>query len=119
TKHTPHLVTAGDREDLGGGATAEVIWPPAQCSFKPNDAAIVLRLSFAGRTILFPADIQGAAESELLKHAENLHADVLIAPHHGSSELTTAAFVRAVDPKIIVSSDDRRLTSKQRAFEQM
>ena len=28
--------------------------------------------------------------------------DVLVAPHHGSSEITTAAFVRAVDPQIFL-----------------
>ena len=119
TKHTPHLMTAGDRADLGGGAVAEVLWPPAHCSLNSNNAGVVLRLEFAGHTVLFPADIQCEAESELLKHPEILKSDVLVAPHHGSSEATTAAFVRSVDPKIIVSSDDRRLTSKQRAFEQM
>jgi competence protein ComEC len=119
TRHMPRLITAGDRADLGGGATAEVLWPPAKCNFNSNESGVVLRMNFAGRTVLFPADIQSHAESELLKHPENLHADVLVAPHHGSSETTTPAFVRAINPKLIVSSDDRRLTSKQRAFEQM
>jgi beta-lactamase superfamily II metal-dependent hydrolase len=55
----------------------------------------------------------------LSKSPQLLHADVLIAPHHGSSELTTDAFVRAVSPASILSSNDRTLTGKQKRFEQI
>jgi beta-lactamase superfamily II metal-dependent hydrolase len=44
---------------------------------------------------------------------------VLIAPHHGSAEVTTAAFLAAVDPSLIISSNDRTLTMKQRHFERI
>ena len=108
-----------DHLDLGSGAAVEIIWPPPKSSFDSNNTAIVFRLAFGGRSVLFPADIQGPAESELLKHPEKLQSDILIAPHHGSSEFTTKAFVRAVNPRVIVSSDAHRLTSKQRYFEQI
>ena len=54
-----------------------------------------------------------------MKNPDLLKSDVLIAPHHGSSEVTTPAFIRAVDPRIVLSSNDRTLTGKQRRFDPM
>jgi competence protein ComEC len=117
TKHSPTLIAQGDRIALGRCAQIEVLWPPAASNFNSNNAGLVLRLTCAGRSILFPADIQEPAERELLKHPEKLRSDMLVAPHHGSAESTTLPFIRAVSPKLILSSNDTRLTSKQRAFD--
>jgi competence protein ComEC len=108
----------GDRIDVGGG-TIEVLWPPAKCEMNSNNSGLVLKLHVAGRSILFPADIQEPAERELLKDPAKLRADVLIAPHHGSSEDCTAALIAAVGPSAIVSSNDRTLTMKQRRFDEV
>jgi competence protein ComEC len=53
----------------------------------------------------------------LLKNPAQLRADVLVAPHHGSSEACTARFVAAVNPTSILSSNDRSLSGKQRRFD--
>ncbi len=116
--HDPRLAAMNDEFDFGGGARAQIIWPPPKSSMDSNNAALVLRVTFGGRSILFPADIQAPAEAELLEHPEKLQSDILIAPHHGSAEFTTKAFVAAVNPKVIISSNAHRLTSKQRSFEQ-
>jgi competence protein ComEC len=79
----------------------------------------VLRLTHAGRVILLTGDIQSAAMSRLLENPEMLKADVLIAPHHGSSEDETADFIRAVNPGFVLSSNDRSLTMKQRNLERV
>jgi competence protein ComEC len=114
----PQVVTPGQHIELGRGAELEILWPPAKGpELSSNESAIVAQLRYAGRSILITGDIQEIAESELLKDSTALHADVLIAPHHGSSESTTAAFVRAVDPTYVVSSNDRTLTVKQKRFE--
>ena len=84
-----------------------------------NDACLVIKLTHAGRSILFPGDIQDLAMRELLRDPAKLKSDVLVAAHHGSSESLTPAFVRAVDPQYIVSSNDRTPTNKQREFERM
>jgi beta-lactamase superfamily II metal-dependent hydrolase len=55
----------------------------------------------------------------LLTRPELLKCDVLVAPHHGSSELTTAEFLKATDAKIILASNDNTLTQKQRGFEKL
>ena len=95
----------------------EVLWPPANNSMNANNGAMVLKLNYAGRTILFPGDIQEKAIVALLAHPQELKADVLVAPHHGIAETRTAEFLRAVDPQIIVCSNDRALSSKQQEFD--
>ena len=119
THHVPGEVVAGQIFDWGSGTAAEVLWPTKQCDMNSNNAGMVIRLTFHGRSILFPADIQDPAMAEVLKHREKLRSDVLVAAHHGSSEPLTADFVRAVNPEVIVSSNAQRLTKKQRDFEKL
>lgn len=114
----PHLILAGDHRPLSPNVQIEVLWPPPHGNYNPNNAGLVLRLVCAGRSILFPADIQEPAERELLRDPAKLRSDILIAPHHGSAELTTARFVAAVNPKAILASSEGRLTKKQRTFDQ-
>ena len=52
-----------------------------------------------------------------MKRPELLRADVLVAPHHGSVEISTLAFIRAVHPSVIVASNSRELTQKQHVFD--
>ena len=119
--HIPiETVTRGRHLTLNDDATLDVLWPPDARPFtSTNNAGVVLRLNCHGRTILFPADIQAATERELIDHPENLHANILVAPHHGSSETTTGEFIGAVHPEAIISSNDRRLTKKQRDFNRL
>ena len=56
-------------------------------------------------------------ECEHVKTPEQLRADVLIAPHHGSSESLTDEFLAAVGATSIISSNDRTLSQKQVRFE--
>jgi competence protein ComEC len=116
TKHSPRLVTKGDSIQVGP-TTLEVLWPPPDSNFNTNNTGVVLKVACAGRSVLFPADIQDLAEKELLKHRELLTADVLVAPHHGSEERTTRQFVDAVHPRAIVSSNGETLSMKQRSFD--
>ncbi len=116
-RRSPKPLRRGDLVPLCRDAIVEVLWPPEHCPFDSNDTGLVLRLTYAGHSILFPADIQADAETELLRHPEQLRSDVLIAPHHGSAERTTAAFLEAVHPKLIISSNDHSLTQKQRRFD--
>jgi competence protein ComEC len=117
--HTPKPLKTGDLVPLSRGAVVEVLWPPADSQFDSNDTGLVLRLTYAGKSILFPADIQAPAESELLKNPAKLRSDILLAPHHGSAEPTTAAFLDAVHPSVIISSNDHTLTQKQKHFDRV
>ena len=117
---TVHTLHAGESLPFGG-ARLEALWPGAAvASDATNENGLVLELHFAGQSVLFTGDIQGVAESGLVEHSrEALHADVLIAPHHGSSEQTTAAFLKAVDPSIILASSSRRISAKQKRFDRL
>jgi competence protein ComEC len=117
---SPRVVLPGEHIPIGQNVEVDVLWPPPhRLGLSSNDTAIVAQIRYAGRSILITGDIQQAAEKELLQHPDALRSDVLIAPHHGSSEVTTPAFVRAVHPSLILSSNAARLTGKQKRFEQM
>lgn len=117
----PRLLSPGERIPLGRDTMIEILWPPADPSVAPeaNDASAVLRLTHAGRSILFTGDIQETALRALLKDPSKLNADVLVAPHHGSSEDSTARFIQAVRPTTIISSNDRSLSGKQRRMDRI
>ena len=117
----PRLLEPGQRLPLGRDTAVEVLWPPptAPADLAANDVSLVLRLTHAGRAVLFTGDIQDPAMRELLKDPVRLRADVLVAPHHGSSESLTARFVEAVNPSAVVSSNDRTLSRKQVDFESL
>lgn len=95
--------TAGQRWQWDG-VDFEILHPAAAQPWSDNDASCVLRVS-GGFTTLLPGDIERPAEAALLAgHPADLHADVLLAPHHGSGSSSTAAFVAAVAPQVVVYS---------------
>jgi competence protein ComEC len=108
----------GQHIPLSSDGAIDVLWPPDHRHFTTtNNAGLVLKLTYHGRSALFPADIQTPTEEELLSDKTPLHADVLIAPHHGSAEISTSAFIAAVHPSIVLSSNARRLSKKQHEFD--
>ncbi len=113
----PQEIKQGDHLDLGNGCAIDVLWPPPTGTLNSNNAGLVLRLTYAGKSILFPADIQDPAFAGVLKHPEQLKSDILIAAHHGSSESLTPEFLHAVAPSMILSSNAARLTNKQKHFD--
>jgi len=115
----PLVLTAGRRIELDSETMLEVLWPPEGADLRDNDASLVLKVTARGKTFLFTGDIQDVAMRGLLGHPEQLACDVLVAPHHGSSEESTSRFVEACGAKIILSSNDNMLTQKQRNFEKI
>lgn len=117
----PRRVAPGEVIPLGSETTIEVLWPPRDGTedWDANDQSLVVRLVHGGKRILFTGDIEDAAMAALLETPERLQADVLIAPHHGSSESRTEAFVKAVGAPTILSSNDRTLTGKQTNFDRI
>ncbi|MFL6674207.1 MAG: DNA internalization-related competence protein ComEC/Rec2 [Massilia sp.] len=68
---------------------------------KANARGCTLRVSAQGRSMLLAADIEAAQEAQLVLNArDKLHADVLLAPHHGSGTSSTPAFLEAVGPSV-------------------
>lgn len=109
------LADQGTRERiLGRGAVrrlgevlATVVSPDGDAlpPRSPNDGSLVLRLSFGARHVLFPGDIEAAAERRLVQLAPaDLFSTVLKVPHHGSRTSSTEGFVDATAAAVAVVS---------------
>jgi len=66
-----------------------------------NNISMVLKLTFKDRAFLFTGDVELEAQSKLLERGEELEADVLKMPHHGSRTLLPE-LVQQVQPEIAV-----------------
>ena len=75
----------------------------AHKSVKDNNRSCVLRVTSRFGKLLLPGDIERAAEDGLLEAmTEQLSADVLLVPHHGSKTSSSKAFVAAVNPHVAI-----------------
>jgi len=64
-----------------------------------NDRALVIRIAFHNRVMLFAGDIGRGAEQELVRSKTDLKCDILKVPHHGSKSSSSDAFVSAAKPE--------------------
>ena len=70
-----------------------------------NNNACVLKIQTEQGIVLLPSDIETSAEAWLIEtYGDQLKADVLIAPHHGSKTSSTVDFLRAVQPEMVLIS---------------
>jgi len=103
------VIGAGDSFQIGDVAI-DVLWPPSlpdvNSTYRNNDA-VVLRVRFGDRALLFAADIEKEAENVLLRSETQLFADVVKVAHHGSRTSSTQAFVDANHPRVAVISVGR------------
>ncbi|GGI14632.1 ComEC/Rec2 family competence protein [Gottfriedia solisilvae] len=71
-----------------------------------NDSSIVLKVAYEEISILLTGDIESKAEKRLIKN-ENIDAQVLKIPHHGSRTSTSESFLFAVNPSVAILSYDK------------
>ncbi len=105
-------VKKASAEDLilsGKGAKLRNINNPLQEieSERSNDKSVVLRFTDAAFTCILTGDISKKTEQALLQSNTDLHADILLAPHHGSKTSSSYSFLDAVNPEQIVVSAGR------------
>lgn len=105
------VLHAGDTISVGSVGPVEVLWPPADLDLKSsdNDSSLVLRLRVGSHSAIIPGDIEQRAMLGLLAERDagriDLHAEVLVAPHHGSVRpKATERFLAAVAPHWIIAS---------------
>jgi len=112
-KAIPHRIVDKDTpEQTIGGASIRILNPAKSASGRGlhfpdsdyNDNGVVMKITFGNRSILLPADISEYAEAELIASGTDLKADILMAPHHGARSSSSASFLKAVCPEIIVIS---------------
>ncbi len=100
------------------GADIEVLYPEPRNNMSTvamegeelNNRSMVLRISYAGTSILFPGDLEEIGEKGLLARAGNrVRSDILLSPHHGSRTSSSKSFLEMVAPKVcIISSGEDR-----------
>jgi competence protein ComEC len=88
-----------------GGVSVRCAGPLANIvELKENNSSMVIRLVLGKTSFLFPGDVEGKGERELIAAGADLHATILKVPHHGSHTSSTAAFIAAVHPQTAVIS---------------
>ena len=81
------------------GVTFRFLYPVQKNQKQGNNASCVLLVESAAGRILLTADIEKEVESWLLNNVpEQLAADIVQVPHHGSKTSSTRGFVSAVSP---------------------
>lgn len=98
-----------------GGAILKVLGPLRDYE-ESNDCSVVLRLDYRGFSALFCGDIESQAELDLVKSGEDLDADLLKVPHHGSASSCSQRFLEAVSPKyalVSVGPDNSQLPREE------
>lgn len=112
----PHRTWTSVPQSLGGGAAFcsrghawewdgvgfRFLHPHPDELWQGNNGSCVLRIEGAGGSLLLPGDIEAGAEHHLIERGAALDADVVLAPHHGSSTSSTRAFVQAVAPRWVL-----------------
>ncbi len=69
-----------------------------------NDLSLVLRLEYRDFSMLFTGDISDKVEEKLAKNPQQVEADILKAPHHGSRFSNSPTFIKAVSPDTVIFS---------------
>jgi len=92
-----------------GPVTIDVLHPPrAGDGAGPvpaeNENSLVFRMTMAGASFLFMGDTGFETERALIASGLDLESDVLKAGHHGSGASTSAEFLAAVRPRIVLVS---------------
>ncbi|MGE5465955.1 MAG: ComEC/Rec2 family competence protein, partial [Ignavibacteria bacterium] len=96
----------GDRWSWDG-VEFSTLHPPARQfdapTRKTNDMSCVIRVSAGGRSMLLTSDIEALSEMAILaRHREDLKADVLTVPHHGSRTSSSTDFISATGARTAI-----------------
>jgi len=85
------------------GVRFEVLHPSDAAYERDNDSSCVLSIVGAGGSALLTGDIQSEGETALAASGLR-HADIVVAPHHGSRTSSSESLVATTAPSIVVFS---------------
>ncbi len=84
------------------GVHFRVLHPPAAADWSDNDRSCALMIEAGGQRVLLLADPEWLAEQVMLR--QDLSADIVLVPHHGSRSSSGAELVQLVDARLGVVS---------------
>ena len=113
---TKGIVTVAGKA-AGNQTTPDVVWrvlhPDSSIrSESDNASSLCLQLSFAGKTVLLPGDLDGSGLYRLVELPQR-PCDVLMAPHHGSLTRDPKPLLRWCRPELTVISGNHRAARQQ------
>jgi competence protein ComEC len=74
-------------------------------AMKLNDNSLVLKLSYGGKSLLFPGDLERSGEEVVVSNVNSLlSSDILLVPHHGSEGSCSEPFLQMVSPQLCIIS---------------
>ncbi|MCA9075777.1 MAG: ComEC/Rec2 family competence protein [Planctomycetaceae bacterium] len=93
-----------------------ILHPPPQWASKRDNAnSLVLRVTYAGRSLLITGDLEGDGLTQLLTTPTDT-VDVMLSPHHGSPKANPTAISDWASPRnVIISGGDSHSTHDLRA----
>lgn len=101
-------IYAGDRLHGSDDCLLTVLHPPSRGTLgSDNSNSVVLEVVCYGRRILLPGDLESPGLDELLAESP-LDCDVVLAPHHGSTQSDPPGFVAWTTPEWTIISGDSR-----------
>ena len=100
-----------------GDASLEIIYPNEVDKISINDSSLVIKMDYAGRSILFTGDIEKTGEEKLIKILEKnfdiSKIAVIKVAHHASKESSTESFLQMFENV----EDFIALLNEQREYE--
>lgn len=108
-KGIPHEFGTAGKIDLTKTAQLTLLHPFDEASTNltdddVNDDSLVIKITYGALDILFTGDIERKAEFRLVSSGQDLRAEILKVPHHGSKNSSTPQFLDAVRPQYAVFS---------------
>ncbi|HSX20663.1 MAG TPA: DNA internalization-related competence protein ComEC/Rec2 [Gammaproteobacteria bacterium] len=100
SEFNPGLCIAGQQWEWDG-VQFTVLHPDAEEVYKKrNDRSCVLMVQAGDHKALLTGDIEKRSEKQLVaRYGNELQADLMLVPHHGSKTSSSAEFLQTVNPK--------------------
>ena len=90
------------------GLQFNALWPPQESRDKGNNRSCVVMVSDGKFRLLLTGDLEAGAELAMLrKRWQELKADIIQVPHHGSRTSSSGPLLRAVSGSVALASTSR------------
>lgn len=105
------LIGKGDQIAASRNLSLKVVHPRFADEFEDdNPASLTILVQFCGRKILLTGDLEGKGLSQALSGHSPGPIDVLLSPHHGSSDANTTELANWAKPDFLIVSGGKQQT---------